>query len=202
MKKIVFIVTGLVFFAGFVFAQDTTKMNNPDEQIIVNKKYDEQGNLIQFDSTYVHQWSYSSSDSTGQFVFPDDEFFGGFPDMEKILQEFMGGHNMPHGSSPFDDEFFEHFKHNSPDSAMNRQFFSHRDTSFFNFPNDSLNNFPKGFPDMEELMQGIQKQFNNLPDNFGMPQFQSEEQQKEWEELMKKHQQEMEEFQKKWGTKN
>ncbi|MCB0540954.1 MAG: hypothetical protein KDE33_25815, partial [Bacteroidetes bacterium] len=69
MKKLGLITIGFVVFSWQLFAQDNKIEKDPDEQIIVNKKYDENGNLIQFDSTYVHQWS---SDST--FQFPDSEF--------------------------------------------------------------------------------------------------------------------------------
>jgi hypothetical protein len=206
MKKFLFFVAGLVFFTGQVFAQDSdsTNVKDPNEQIIVNKKYDDQGNLIQFDSTYVHQWSYSSSDSSGQFTPPDDFMAGGdLQDMERFFQEFMEGHHMPHpGSSPFDDEFFNHFKDGMPDSAMQQQFLAHRDSSFFNFPGDSLNHFPQGLmPDMEDLMQEIQEHFNSFPDNFGsmQPRFKSKEQENEWKKLMEKQQKEIEEFQKKWN---
>lgn len=202
MKKILYLVAGLVFFSGQVFAQDTI----PNEQVVVNKKYDEQGNLIQYDSTYVHQWS-STSDSMSSFVFPDDDFFtdGGFPDMEKFFQEFSDEHNMPDdGSSPFDDEFFKHFRGMMPDSMMNRQFFAHRDTSYFSIPVDSLNRMQQGgIPDFDELMQEIHEHFKNFPENLDIaPQFKSQEQQTEWEQLMKKQRQEMEEFREKWENKD
>lgn len=199
MKKILFIAAVLIFFAGQIFAQDTI----PEEQIIVNKKYDKQGNLIQYDSTYVHQWSFTG-DSTIQLAFPDDNFLSGdeFLDMEKFFREFMKGNNIPGGKfTPFDDDFFKHFDSVTPDSTMNGQFFAHRDTSFFCIPGDSLNSMPHGFmPDTDEIMQEIHEHFKNLPHNIA-PRFKSEEQQKEWEQLMEKQRQEMEEFREKWEKK-
>uniref|UniRef100_UPI00321687F2 hypothetical protein n=1 Tax=uncultured Draconibacterium sp. TaxID=1573823 RepID=UPI00321687F2 len=156
MKKIVFVITGLVFFASQIFAQDTNKENNPDEQIIVNKEYDENGNLIQYDSTYIHQWS--SADSTLRYFFPDDPFSSGkeCPDMEQFFKEFHGKSNWAIIS------------------------------------------------DIDELLQDFQNQFQSFPDsvfNRRSPQFQSLEQQKEWQQLMEKHSQEIEEFRKKWENK-
>ncbi|MCY1721912.1 hypothetical protein OU798_16275 [Prolixibacteraceae bacterium Z1-6] len=125
MKKIILMITGLVFFTIQVFAQDTNKDNNPDEQIIVNKQYDENGNLIQYDSTYVHQWS--SSDSTFQFLFPDDPFFSkqGFPDIEQFFEDFQGDSVwgfMP--DIPDINEMLQRFQNQlqvDPDSIFNRR---------------------------------------------------------------------------------
>lgn len=126
MKKIIFIVTGLVFFTIQVFAQDTNKQTDTDEQIIVNKQYDDDGNLIQYDSTYVHQWS--SADSTFEFLFPGDPFFAGkgFPDMEQFFPDFQGDSvwgfmsDFPDVNElmrQFQDQFSMH-----PDSIFDRRF--------------------------------------------------------------------------------
>lgn len=206
MKKIVFIVTGLLFLTGQMFAQEKKKEKEPDEQITVNKKYDENGNLIQFDSTYVHTWS---SDSTMHFEFPDDHFFSGkdFPDIDQFFQEFMNDSTsgFHHGFSPFDhDEFFSQFGEVFPDSLM-QNFSFHQDSLYFDFPMDSLKNLPPEFmPDMDELMQGLHEHLGNIDDSFFdmPPKLQSPKQQKEWNQLMEKHQKEMEEFRKKWEQKN
>ncbi len=207
MKRIL-IVFGFVFLAIPIFAQDTTSVNTPDEQIIVNKKYDEQGNLIQFDSMYVHQWS--STDSTLQFSFPDNGSISGqgFPDVGNFFREFMGDSTMrgQHGFDPFDDDFLKHFQQGAPDSAMMKRFYSYRDSSFFNAPGgDKLNHFPPGFmPDMDELMQKFQQHFRDLQgekDKMKHHGFQSKEQQDEWQQLMEKHRKEIDAFQKKWNEK-
>lgn len=52
----VFCVAGVVN----IYSQNQ-QPDDTDEKIIVNKEYDENGNLIKYDSTYIHQWS---SDST------------------------------------------------------------------------------------------------------------------------------------------
>ncbi len=77
--------------------QEQKQKNKPDEQITVNKKYDENGNLVQYDSTYVHQWS---SDSTLNLPF-DQHFNIGddFPDaldnssIDSMLQQLGIAHN-------------------------------------------------------------------------------------------------------------
>ncbi len=207
MKKIVFVFTGLLFAAGPVLAQKNKKANTPDEQITVNKKYDDQGNLIQFDSTYVHTWS---SDSTMQFSFPDNDFFSGngFPDMGKFLQNFMNDStaHFQHGFNPFgDDDFFNHFNGSFPDSMM-QNFSFHRDSMFFDFPIDSLrNHMPPDFrPNFDELMQGLGTRPGTAPNPFfDMPSgTQTPEQQKEWQQLMEKHRQEIENIKKKWEEQN
>ena len=206
MKKILFAITGLIFLTVNVFAQEKKKEKEPEEQITVNKKYDENGNLIQFDSTYVHTWS---SDSTMHFAFPDDQFFSGkdFPDINEFLQEFINDSTSEfhHEFSPFDhDEFFNQFGEAFPDSLM-QNFSFHQDSLYFDFPMDSLKNLPPGFmPDMDELMQGLHEHLGNIHDPFFdmPPKFQSPEQQEEWQQLMEKHRKEMEEFRKKWEQKN
>jgi len=208
MKKIVYVITGLLLVTGQVFAQKNKKEKEkqPDEKIIVNKKYDENGNLIQFDSTYVHKWS---SDSTFQSSYPDDQFFKGkdFPDIDQFLKDLMNDSikGMHHGFAPFDhDEFLKQFGEAFPDSLMQNFSFQH-DSTYFDFPMDSLKNLPPGFmPNFDELMQGLQDHLGTMPDQFldMPPKFQSQEQQKEWQQLMEKQRKEMEEFRKKWDQKN
>lgn len=60
MKKTVSFMI-LLFSTSLLFAQKQMETKLPDEQIKVERKYDDAGNLIRFDSTYVKSWS---SDST------------------------------------------------------------------------------------------------------------------------------------------
>ena len=178
-------------------AQEIAKKENPDEQIIINKEYDENGNLIQYDSTYIHHWS---SDSTFNFSFDDKFSFGnGFTDINNLLQEFFGdslnseyGINKRFPFSPFDDEeFFRNFNHQFNDSILIGSFPFDKD-SVFKSPFDFKNQFPPNinFFDWEEL----QKKF----DGFNFPEFKSLKQKEEWEKLIEKHQKEKEELMKKW----
>lgn len=85
MKSLGLILVLFLFVFTQVNGQEQVQKETPDEQIIVNKKYDENGNLIGFDSTYFHQWS---SDTSFQFSFHDGDFYAGkdFYDMIKKKQ--------------------------------------------------------------------------------------------------------------------
>ena len=60
MKRLVYLFV-LLLTASWTFAQKNTANIAPQSQIKVNKEYDENGNLIRYDSSYVSSWS---SDST------------------------------------------------------------------------------------------------------------------------------------------
>lgn len=194
MKKLgllFIILTGIITYAKAQVTPGTI----PDEQIIVNREYDENGNLTGYDSTYIHKWS---GDTTFNFHFDDKLLFGeGFPDMEEFMNNFFNdstrkNFSFPHHlhSSPFDDEFFNNFTFPLQDSLFMKK---------FNFENDSIHPFNQNFvfPDLNLLEEELKEHFKGYPFND----FQSPEQKKEWEELMKKHQKEMEEFRKKWKEK-
>ena len=202
MRRLGLFFAALFFVVAQVNAQEQNNIQKPDEQITVNKKYDDKGNLIQFDSMYVHTWS---SDSTMHFVFPDNQFFAGkdFPDIEQFLQEFINDSTarMHHGLAPFNhNDFFNHFEEVIPDSII-QNFSFKNDSVFLDFPVDSLKQLPPGFmPNIDELMKRLHEHLGNIHDpSFDMPpKFQSPEQQKEWQQLMEKHRKELEEFRKKW----
>ena len=204
MKRLILLLSITLCSAWFVDGQEQKIGKNPDEQIIVNKKFDDNGNLIEYDSTYVHQWS---SDSTFHFSFPDSSFFSGrgFPDLQSFLNEFLNDSSMgntpfrqPFGFSPFgEDEFFQPFSFGLNDSIWNH-FSLKRDSLFQEFHFDSLGAFPHGFifSDPDELRK---QWFSQIPGfSFDPPELKSDEQKEEWKKLMEKHQKEMEEFQKKW----
>lgn len=202
MKKFGLILTALIFTVVQVFAQDVKKEKDPDEQIIVNKNYDDKGNLIQYDSTYIHQWS---SDSTFQFLFPDNDFFAGngFPDLNEFFNQFMGDSAIRNfGFSPFNNDDFFSFQHEFTDSMFSKNLPFAIDSTFQYFNSDSLGNFPHGntFPDIHEFYDLMNKQFHHFtPHNFNFPEINTPAQQEELKELLKKHQKEMEELRKKWN---
>lgn len=216
MKKL--IIFSIIFSVG-VFeasAQQQQKQQNPDEQIIVNKKYDDQGNLIEFDSTYIHKWS---MDTTFHFGFPGDSlsFHWNFSGIEHFMQEFWGdslpdSQYFPHQPfsfgfqfSPFDEKNPGNNRWPFSDSLHSSPFPYQFDSLFFDFgfgPNDKL---PPGFDNdfFNDFEKQLNQYFNQFRDNnFGFPGFQNKEHQKEWEELKRKHQQELEELQKKWQEKS
>ncbi len=99
---------------------------------------------------------------------------------------------------PFEnDEFFGQFENQFSDSAFSQHFEFFGDSAFvspFDFGNSFNNDFFSN--DFEQLHKELQQHLGDI--NLGMPQFESEEQQKAWKELMQKQQKEKEELLKKW----
>lgn len=220
------IIAALLLVAVIVFtatAQKTEKQKNiPEEQIKVEKEYDENGNLIRFDSLRVFRWS---SDSLFQVPSGQgwESFFG------KDFFDHNPGHPFPGnslfsfpltpGKSPFfffdEEEFFRGFPEFSNDSSFFGSFLFHNDTSLFMGPNSSFY-LPPGFffPDrrgLEELRKHFDDQLRYFnPDEFTVPgeeenpyrRFMDPDQQKEWDQLIEKQHKEMKEFRKKWEKKN
>jgi len=152
MKKIILFM--VVLFAGIlVFAQEKSKSKRPDQQISVNKEYDDQGNLVRYDSSFVRSWS---SDTT---LNPGD-----MDAMRKEIENFMkeGGFSHFLGDStnlandPFRDmhhDFFEHFKGNFPDSS-----FQWADTAGIKTPG-----IP--FSDFGQIREQMMRQFSQFFEN-------------------------------------
>jgi hypothetical protein len=110
MKQIVMVVVavflGYLNCNGQIENNDTAKdKNNPKTNIKVNKEYDNQGNLIRYDSTY----SYSYSNMDNDTVFNDSIF------------NIVRGHYIDHFLSS-DDPFFKDFFFR--DSLMKDDFFN------------------------------------------------------------------------------
>lgn len=122
---------------GICLAQSKDlKKNSPKEDIKVNKKYDEKGNLIQYDSTYTYNWS---SDTTFMNKMSPEDIKNFFGDHSKFFND-----NSLMGNSffeDFDQMFSSHFGM-MPDSSMMKKFgIDH----FQKFTNDSL---ITDFPDL------------------------------------------------------
>lgn len=211
MKKIV-VCTIIVFQAIAGNAQQKGIPEQPDKQIFVNKKYDENGNLIQFDSTYVHKWSV---DTTLNFGFPTDSVFPyySFPDIERFMNKFWNdstlGHPVfPHQPfsfgfrfSPFeDDEDFQNKNPQFPDSLFQPNFPYHFDSLFFNFGKSPFGEMHPWYnPEyFENLENHLEKQFKDFHHHRSFPDFNNKQQLEEWKKLKKKHQKEIEELRKKW----
>ena len=194
MKRI----STLIILIFCAMAHLWAQKNTPQEKSIVNKEFDKDGNLIQYDSTFVWQWN---SDSTMNFSF--DENFGFGKEFPGMFEEFFGDSvfenfgffNDQNFPSFNNEEFFQHFQHSFHDSAFIHGFTFEPDSAGgFGF----RHHFPGGtaFPDLEELQKQMLEKFNHQ--NMPAPGFKSPEQQKEWEELLKKQQKEKEELMKKW----
>lgn len=197
MKRLGLFLFTIILVSIQVWAQKNTS----EEKSIVNKEYDENGNLIQYDSTYVWSWN---SDSTMNFSFDNKFDFG--KDFQDIFKEFdfdsifeKFGLLNDHKFEPFnDEEFFRHFRHSIQDSLIVHQFPFENDSVFnFQFGQQFPGNFD--FREFEDLQKQFEEQFNIH--SFRSPDFQSPEQKQEWDKLMKKQQKEKEELMKKWDGK-
>lgn len=109
---------------------DSLNQNEPETKIIVNKEYDENGNLIKFDSSYTSFYSNIQNDSTfadSTLALFQDDFFNSFPNIQR----------------PFLDEmFFE-------DSLMSYDFF--KDDFFSKRFRLNRNQFDKLFEEMDSV---------------------------------------------------
>jgi hypothetical protein len=192
MKKL-----ALFFFIIFsICGQLYSQNSDPDERIIVNKEYDENGNLIGYDSTYIHQWN---SDSTQNLDFFDNDFFrgDGFADADQLIQQFFNDSTLKNGLFPFSNpnNVFKQFDPSFTDSVISQGFNLYSDTTIF--PHDYI------FPDFDEIKKQMEEQFKNFefPESHTFQDL-NEKQKKELEELMQKHSEELENLKKKWNDSN
>lgn len=139
------------FFDTALGQQDSI---NPNIDIRVNKEYDENGNIISYDSVY--SYSYSSADDAFLSLFNDSMLldFSFFPDNP----DFFFHHPMEHFKSVdsmyFDSIFFHDF--------FGDGFFFQNDSSFkYMMPHDMF--------DFIEQMDSLQQKYYTKPppsDNF------------------------------------
>lgn len=194
----------LITISVIIFCASTpilAQKNAPQEKSTVNKEFDENGNLIQYDSTYVWHWN---SDSTINFPMDKNFVFGNqFPgffgdiDADSILLRF--GFTDKKMLTPFDDaDFFRHFQHAIPDSMFMEGFPLGADsTMIFYFGHQFPQNF--NFNEFDDLQKQMIEMFSEQ--NFSKQDFKSQEQKEEWEKLIQKQQKEKEELMKKWEEK-
>lgn len=110
----------------------TPKQNEPKVQINVNREFDENGNVVRYDSTY--SWLWSSTDTAGmgaQFHFKQS--FG----------------NDPFGYEFFSDSFIPGFN----DSLFSDPFMGQFDQDFMNFDR-MMEEQMKMFEEMQKMMFG------------------------------------------------
>ena len=109
---------------------DSLSTNKPQTKIIVNKEFDEKGNLVKFDSSYSYFYSNIEKDSTfgdSSYNIFQEDFFNTFPNIQK----------------PFlNDIFFE-------DSLLNYDFY--KDDFFSNRFRFNRQRFDKLFEEMDSL---------------------------------------------------
>lgn len=188
MARIIVILAMGICLALSGFAQkENPKKNMPKEDIKVNREYDEQGNLIRFDSTYTYNWS---SDSTLLNQLDKNHFF------ENRLK-FSNDSSFWDNSffSEFDQMFFSPFDSKS-DSVMMRKF-GHNQFHSFQFDHDSVMPNLKDFDDLFGF-HNLEKPDSSSVKSGKKQLHASQSQMEEMMKMMQRQMQEMKEFQKKF----
>jgi len=132
----------LLLVAAMAHAQQKDIPEKPNEQSKVTREYDENENLIRFDSTYVKSWS---SDSTVTMSPQDIE------ELQKQMEELFKG--------SFGDDTDSFFGNPFPGSA--KEFFK-RFGQQFGDSTDEMPGFQNSFPDMEEMQQRMMQHFSQF----------------------------------------
>ena len=131
----------LLLMAGLVQAQSNSESNQPNEQSKVTREYDENGNLIRFDSSYVKSWSSDSALTTEEIEKLQQE-------MENMFNGRFGGDSATFMGEPFPgpaDPFFQQFRQQAGDTTRR-----------------TMPGFQNSFPDMEELQQQMMQHFGQF----------------------------------------
>jgi hypothetical protein len=145
MKKLVLLIVLLFFSVGCnaqenkAQSKEQTDKNMPKTNIIVNKEYDENGNLIRYDSTYSYFYSNVEGDST----FADS-----------ILTNFKGRvfESFPDVHTPFwNDMFFE-------DSLLTYDFY--KDDFFTKRFEMNMKRFEKLFKEMDMFKNDFYEKYS------------------------------------------
>jgi hypothetical protein len=139
MKKLIPFVM-LLLVAVVARAQQKDAPNQPTEKSKVTREYDENGNLIRFDSTYVKSWS-SDSVMSAQDI---DE-------LQQQMEEMFNGTFGNDSDRFFGDQF--------PGSA--RAFFKQFGKQF-NDSTGAMPGFQNSFPDLEEMHERMMEQFSRF----------------------------------------
>jgi len=161
----------VILFGAFGWAQAQKKADNllPNEDSKVTREYDEQGNLIRFDSTFVKSWSLDTTLNSMDWESIREQmnaFFGDDSDAFFSDSIFLGGNPFGDLHERFRDQepgiFFDPFNFFDndsmmlivPDSMVFQTEFGHLRQEMMRhfgqfFPVDSLRFHQKGIPDTE-----------------------------------------------------
>ncbi|MFA9388914.1 MAG: hypothetical protein ACERKD_03855 [Prolixibacteraceae bacterium] len=150
MKRLVYLFV-LLLTANWTFAQKDAANILPDSQIKVNKEYDEQGNLIRYDSTSVSSWS---SDSTYSFMNVDS--------LENQLGFFFND-----GFDQFfnDSSFFSNGNFNDVHKKFlqqNQHFFEQLGFGMFDSAQHPMFGTMLPFPDLDQMRKEMYQQFKQF----------------------------------------
>lgn len=142
MKRFaVFSIVMMCLIINSLAQQPNQKSNSPKENSTVNREYDENGNLIRFDSTYTYSWS---NDTTMMNHMSPEEMKVFFGDHFKFFNDssFVGNSFF----NEFDQMFSNHFG-SVPDSTLMKRFgMTHPHA--FNLDRDSTT---EDFPDFDNF---------------------------------------------------
>lgn len=164
-------------------AQETDKKAiTPKENSKVTREYDENGNLIRFDSVYTYSWSGDTtllpSLSPENFPDPFGNYFRFSPDSALAGNPFFDG---------FEQFFGQPFR-GEQDSALMKKFGIHPPLHYFQFYGDSLS---MNFPDFGDFFNNFR---GNRGDSISVGEDQLFSQPKSMDEMMKMLQQQMNEM--------
>jgi len=170
MKRFILLSILSASIFGICLAQSKDlKKNSPKEDIKVNKKYDEKGNLIQYDSTYTYNWS---SDTTLMNQMSPGDMKNLFGDHFKFFNDSSMMRNF--FFDDFDQMFSSHFGM-MPDSTMMKKFgmehFQDFDNLFgFTYPDkkdstaakNKKDPFASSHQSIDDMMKMIQQQMQEM----------------------------------------
>ena len=123
----------------FSSSQDTTTQSKPQASWKVNKRYDDNGNLIGYDSTY--SWSYSSEGAVSNNAEADS--------MMNVW------------SRQFDEDMPSFFNHRFGAATWNDSLFSHG----FTGPGELMQKWENNFFDMGKMMRQLDSLGNSFFDS-------------------------------------
>lgn len=96
--------------------EDSLNTNKPQTKIIVNKEYDENGNLISFDSSYSYFYTNVNQDSTfgdSSYTLFQEDFFNSFFKIQKsFLNDIFFEDSLLNYDFYKDDFFSQRFRFN------------------------------------------------------------------------------------------
>lgn len=192
MKRyFLFSILTMCFFLNSTAKKKDQKTKAPKEDIKVNREYDENGNLIRFDSLYSYSWS---GDTTILKSFSPKDFTNIFGNGFETFSDSSFNRNL------FFDDFDQLFSQpysGTRDSILMKQFGLQDHFKNFHFPNDST---VVNLNDMDDFLKKNSTSKNDSissklhHNHFGL-------QPKTMEEMMQMLQlqmQQMEEYQKKF----
>lgn len=189
-RYIIFVILSICLYFNGLSQIKNPKAITPKEDIKVNREYDEQGNLIRFDSTYTYNWSGDNIFMNGKMPENLDYFFD---DRFKFFNDSSLNGNSFFGDF---DQLFARRPFGSIHDSLLMNKFGKNNFNFFNFDNDSLLG---NFNDFDELFGDIKPEKKDSISSAGkkIPLINSPHSIQEMMKIMQHRIQEMQEYQRK-----